>query len=272
MFSISKNYLTTIYVLFFSSLAFNFFVPLAAQIKDTTPVIFHHEGEDHLQKHQESSLETVLSEFLGKGGRVFRLEGDSEPFQFLPGDVVFPSCSAGFNRSQTVWALLQPYAKTIKLMPPHATRYGFDPYDDTLDGYFNNIEPSDIDEFKLWSGFDKQTKFGWDNFVHSISEDGVSQDELELMREYYNREYYCPPISSETRRVYITFAKNAHVHLYRLCQTNDTLANAIVLFFPLEDLIHKPEPAWQTIPQSEKAYREYAKKLRKFFDFSPLSS
>jgi len=230
------------------------------------------EPEEPLQKNPESSLETVLTNFLAKGGVIYQLEGLSQPFKFLPGDYVFPACSAGFNRSQTVWALMKPYAEIIHLHSPHATRYGFDPYNNEANWIRSqNMRPPAFDEFMLWTGgIPKHTRLGWDIFANWLSECEASQDDLKMMREYYDNEYYHPAVSSETRRIYITFAKNAHVHMYRLTQVNDNLENVIILFYPLEDLIQSPLPEWYTVPRSKKAYKKFSRILLRHLDFETL--
>lgn len=90
--------------------------------------IYPHEADKELQENLTSSLEASLREFKAKGGTVIRLDGATLPYQLLPGDMVFPSCSGAQNRSQTLWNLLRPYSDKISLKQPHATFYGFDPY------------------------------------------------------------------------------------------------------------------------------------------------
>src|ERR1700722_3198157 len=87
-----------------------------------------HEVEKDLENQADSSVSTVLAEFRAKGGTFIRLDGDAPPYHLAAGDAVFPACSGGNNRSQTLWGVLLPYADQITLMQPHATRYGFDPY------------------------------------------------------------------------------------------------------------------------------------------------
>ena len=103
-----------------------------------------------------------------------------------------------------------------------------------------------------------------------MPEVGVSPQTLAVMSDYYNSHYYNPSLPTGTRRVYITFAKNAHIHLYRLTQTNASLKNVIVLFFPLEDLINAPLPEWNTYPYSVKSYAKFAEMLIAYLDFSQL--
>lgn len=231
--------------------------------------IYQNEAEDDLELNQETSLNIVWEQFLAKGGTLIRLEGNVKPFQLQVGDVVFPSCSGGQNRSQTLWAVLRPYSDKLVLMPPHATRYGFDPYNGLIN-WKRKEHGYKYDEFKKWSGFAKSTKFGWDLFADQLSRTELTTEEFNMLRSYYDKAYYNPENMSGMRRIYITFAKNAHVHLYRLVQTNDSLENVIVLFYPLEDLIAHPLPEWNTHRSSVKAYTELSNLIKLRLDLSLL--
>jgi hypothetical protein len=233
-----------------------------------TPIFFH-ETDDELQNNEGSSLETSLLEFTAKGGTIIRLEGDAEPYQLLPGDMVFPACSGGNNRSQTLWNLLRSYSNKISLKQPHATQYGFDPYNRKAN-WLRIKPPQQNDEFFLWAGVAKSEKLGWDIFADWLTRSEAAPEELNIMLNFYNQEYYNPNLPEGTRRIYITFAKNAHIHLYRLNQTNTSLENVVVLFFPLEDLIKHPLPVWDTYPGSIKSYIEFAGILSPYLDFTKL--
>lgn len=226
------------------------------------------ETETDLQSQVESCLDTVYNDFIAKGGTILRLDENAEPFPLLPGDMVFPSCSGGFNRSQTLWNILRPFADKIILMQPHATQYGFDPYNGCLkwDRVKRNHEYSD--EYPLWAGTPKSEKIGWDVFGDFIGKSEPSPEDQKQMSEYYNQYYFHPDVPEGTRRVYITFAKNAHIHLFRLAKTNASLKDVVVLFYPLEDLIHQPPPEWNTEPRSVKAYTEMSRLLTSRLDFS----
>ncbi|MDR3624307.1 MAG: hypothetical protein P4L16_04110 [Chlamydiales bacterium] len=232
-------------------------------------LIYAHEADEELEQNKNSSLAVVLFEFTAKKGTLVRLEGDAAPYALTPGDVVFPACSGGKNRSQTLWNLLRPYNDKITLMPPHATRYGFDPYNARSNWHRTSFAQKK-DEFVLWVGIEKCQKFGWNIFESWLSKPEGTPDELAIMLEYYNKHYYNPNLSPGTKRIYIVFAKNAHVHLYRLNQTNKSLEDVVVLFFPLKDLIAHPLPSWNTYPRSVKSYRELANILKCYLDFSKL--
>jgi hypothetical protein len=232
------------------------------------PVIYADEADGHLEGHAHSCLNTTFAEFTARGGTLVRLDKNTVPFQLLPRDMVFPSCSGGNNRSQTLWNVLRSYSHKITLMPPHATRHGFDPYNGRSNWSHNRIQKTD--EYVLWAGVSKCQKLGWNVFERWLSKSHGSPEALTRMADYYNRHYYNPDCPEGTRRIYITFAENAHVHLYRLCQTNASLENVVVLFFPLEDLIHNPLSKWRTYPYSVKCYVELSAKIRAYLDFSQL--
>lgn len=71
------------------------------------------------------------------------------------------------------------------------------------------------------------------------------------------------------RRVYITFAQNAHVLLNRLNQTNEDLGNVAIVGIDIDDLIDKPLD--QNVPcKSQMAYAIFAQILQELIDFSHL--
>lgn len=232
-------------------------------------VIYANEVDSDLQADPSSLLENCLEEFLAKGGTLIRLDGDVDPFVFLKGDVVFPSCSGANNRSQTLWNLLRGYNESISVQIPHATRYGFDSFNGQVN--WNRTQHNhDDDEFFKWAGVNKSPKFGSDLFNDWLSRTDASSDDLAMMTEFYNTHYYSPIVPDGARKIYITFAKNAHVHLYRLNQTNTSLENVYVLFYPVEDLIAKPLPEWQAPPRSIKAYQNLTLILEKYLNFDQL--
>lgn len=203
----------------------------------------------------------VLAEFEAKGGVFVRMENDTL-FQLRQGDVVFPACSAGQNRSQTIWASLLKFSDKITLMPPHATQYGLDPYNDQPN-WLKAKEALSEEGFIAWAGLPKSEKFGWDLFPHFLEMKNPSQDNLSLLKDYFNKTYYHPEAYLKDRRIYVTFQKNAHIHLFRLNQTNESLEKVVVLFFPLDDLIKHPLPEWETEPGSLKSYKELSKLILK---------
>lgn len=236
----------------------------------TTPIIYPKDAEEFLQKNSDSALDQTLMEYARKGGTIIRLDGDQTPFTLLPGDVVFPSCAGANNRSQTLWAVLKTYSDSITIMKPHATRYGFDPYNN-LSNWNRTIHAQPNDEFVLWADMSKSPKFGWDLFTDWIEQKEAPAEELKKMWDYYSNHYYSPDLPSGTRRVYITFAQNSHIHLYRLNQTNESLEDVVVLYYPLPDLIVKPRPEWNTYPRSVESYVGLSNLIKTYLDFSQLN-
>lgn len=252
----------------FKTICFFMIIPFISLFSTECPVHVN-EAQPELQAMPESSVETCFNEFISKGGTIIRLEGDVKPFQLSPNDIVFPACSGGNNRSQTLWNLLRPYADKITLNKPHATQYGFDPFNGKAN--WNRANPQKHDEFVLWAGVLKSPKLGWDVFASWLNKTDATPEEMNKMTEYYNEHYYHIDNLNGFRRVYITFAKNAHIHMYRLNQTNESLENVIVLFFPIEDLIKNPLPEWNTYHGSKKAYQELAKKISAYLDLTQVT-
>ena len=233
-----------------------------------SPIDWNEVDED-LQSVEGSSLMKVLTVFQEKGGTIIRLDGNAAPYQLLPGDMVFPSCSAGINRSQTLWNVLRPYSDKITLRQPHATRYGLDPFNGKVN--WHRVEgKASSDDYYLWAGVERSPRFGFDVFNAWLEKKEATPEELQIISSYYDREYYNPDIPAGTRRVYITFSKNAHAHLYRLNQANRSLENVVVLYFPLADMIKHPLPEWNTYQASLKSYVEFSNILKAYLDFDRL--
>lgn len=228
------------------------------------------EAESDLEQNSESCLKISLSKFIEKGGTLVRFDEDSAPYAFSKGDVVFPSCSGANNRSQTLWNLLRPYDDRIILMNPHATRYGFDPYNSKANWHRTGHSYAD-DEFIFWAGIPKSCKFGFDLFESWLLKTEVAEEELNVLWKYYSEQYYVSTFPEETKRIYITFSKNTHVHLFRLSQTNRSLQNVIILSYPFDDLIYSPLPEWNTYRRSKEAYVNLAAMILKYLDFSNLT-
>lgn len=228
------------------------------------------QAETDLERNIESSLEVSLEAFLTKGGTLIRLDQNTKPFQLLPNDVVFPSCSGGNNRSQVLWGILRAYDDKIHLMKPHATRYGFDPYNGLVN-WHRTKNRTKTDEFAQLFNFPKSEKMGWELFANWFSKVQITDEERDYLIAYFNQNYYCPILPEGARRVYITFAQNAHIHMYRLSQSNESLENVFLLFFPLEDTLAKPLPEWETYARSVKAYSNFGEILKSHLDFTQLN-
>ena len=222
-----------------------------------------------LQSCEGASAEACLEVFLAKGGS-FQSVMEGASFTLLPGDAVYPVCSGGFCRSQTLWALLLPYAHQIILFPPHAARHGWDPYNRKINRYRNQSMESGPDEFILAFGIDKAVRFGFDQATPWETANNLSD-----MTAYYDTHYYGPEShwqgSQGQRRVYIAFANNTHVVLRRLVQTNDCLDGVIVIGIDYEDLISYPPASLNTHRRSQLAYEYFANKLTPLLNLSEVT-
>lgn len=218
---------------------------------------------------QGIDLEDVLKKFHKLNGNFFRVHKNAKCV-LLEGDIVFPACSAGFCRSQTLWALLKKIEDKIYLQSPHATRYGFDPYNDKMN-WQRHSDHVLFDEFKQWAQIPKAIRFGFERYGHLVADQAADQQLLMQMKAYYNKKYYGPEIRHPDKRaVYLSFDKNTHAILHRLLQTNENLHNVYVYHFPLKDLISHPLPEWKTAPLSVEAYQEFSNILKELIDLSQL--
>lgn len=246
--------------------------------KTTKTLLFMSEAEDDLQQNEETGLEHCVQAFLEKGGLLRRLgdnQGGDNQFPIYEGDAVYPACSGGNFRSQTLWTLFRKYSDKIILFPPHATRYGLDPYNGKMNWHRNDGKDFSTDEYILWAGIQKPTKLGFDIFEPWMPKEEATKEELNKISEFYNQHYYGPDSSwngkKGKRRIYFSFLKNTHAILHRLNQTNERLDNVIVVHFPIEDLVTNPLPEWNTVPYSAVAYTHLYQMLQSHLDFSSLS-
>src|SRR5690349_18231002 len=93
-----------------------------------------------LEANPNTSRKRCVEQFISKEGFIHYiqdLKSFPDKIQLNQGDAVYPVCSGGFCRSQTLWALLKPLADQIVLFPPHAARVGWDPYNGQLNRYKN---------------------------------------------------------------------------------------------------------------------------------------
>lgn len=224
-----------------------------------------------LEKNLSTAQARCIQTFQERGG-VY----EKSTFHLKKGDWIYPACSGGLCRSQTVWALLRPFAPYVKLFAPHAARHGWDPYNGHINRHRNLHQENVPDEFSLAFGIEKQERFGFENSLewealrHSKDEKAIEQ-----ISSYYTTHYYRPPNSwngERERRVYITFSTNAHVVLYRLIQSNELLNGVYVVAFNLSDLITHPPAAWQTTPRSKHAYLEFAKRIQALLSSSLIEN
>lgn len=230
------------------------------------------EYAEDLESEGVTSFASVKARFLALGGTLRRLSpsAGATAFQLHHGDVVYPVCSAGFCRSQTLWILLESYGAAITLMPPHAAGYGFDPYNGKVNWRINRSEEakaSQSDDFRLWAHRDKALRFGYDRFQH-LADAEVTAEELDAIKAFYSTHYYGPAQIGQRRRVYLAFAQNAHIVMHRLCESNKDLSNVVVVHLPMQDLITTPPASWETYPRSKIAYERYHALLKPLFELS----
>lgn len=235
--------------------------------------------ENDLEKNQSTNLETSLKTFFAKGGMLKVIKNCSATYhqsiQLLPNDIIYPICSGGFCRSQTLWALLKQYDSQVILYPPHAARYGWDPYNDKINRFQNIAKEQVHDEFEQYFGFEKSVRFGFENTESWNSfEEQPSLENLQSISQYYNQHYYgsnnLPDEQKKLRRVYIAFANNAHVVLHRVNQANESLHNVLVIAINSEDIITTPPDFLMTSSRSKKAYAHFADLIYNLLDFQFL--
>lgn len=232
---------------------------------------YYFKVENHLEKHAGKRGRECLREFLLRGGSFHSYPHDVSSFTLEEGDAVYPICSGGWCRSQTLHALLKPYDETIVLFPPHAARLGWDPYNGQINRYRNYEGEKKHDEFALLFDREKELRIGFENDAEwKTIEHSPTKEGLALIRAYYNKHLFGPESSFQgrqgKRRVYITFASNAHVVLFRLLETNTSLENVHIVALDIVDLVSHPLKEWKTAPRSKKAYQAFYKSLQKIIE------
>ena len=229
--------------------------------------------DEKLEATRLFSAKRCFDAFVEKGGRLQSIHHPSEAtaplIQLNEGDIVYPVCSGGLCRSQTLWALLSSFTDKITLIPPHAARFGWDPYDGNIYRSLNYLHEIMPDEFSLCFGMEKALRFGFENHEEWLSiEESSSSEGLKKISGFYDLYYFSPP-QGKGRRVYITFSRNAHVVLHRLNQTNESLNNVLVIFIDIEDIITTPPEFLHTTPRSVKAYQHFSNIISKLLGCVP---
>lgn len=236
--------------------------------------IFFKKDED-LEKDPNSSAERCVLSFFEKGGVIKcipdLLDSREYKIQFNEGDAVYPICSGGWCRSQTLWAILQPFSDQIILFPPHAARVGWDPYNGQINRFKNYAQEILPDEFDLFFGFEKSLRFGFENdFEWKSIEQSTTNESLKNISQFYDQQYFGPESSWQGKqgknRIYIAFSKNVHVILHRLNQSNENLTGVTVIAIESEDLITHPPAFLNTTSRSIKAYEYFTDLLQQIFD------
>lgn len=229
--------------------------------------------EECFESDPSTTGRKCLELFKSKGGlfhsvNPFSHESEEKiPFKILLGDEVRPGCSGGWCRSQALYKKLSEFApKQIKLLSPHATRYGCDPYN----GQVNWNEEVSPDAFEDWAGTEKVLRFGFENLSKwKQLESNPTVENLKVVKEYYDRHYFADKLD-QNRRVYITFAANAHVVLKRLIETNQKLDHVVVVHIDLDDSMTVPYNEKLISALSVEAFEAFSRLLDSVLDLTEL--
>lgn len=251
------------------------------QMPAQTLISYDLKKDDDLEKNPSTSAQNCLNTFLEKGG-TFQCVLHADEVQIAqihlsPGNAIYPICSGGVCRSQTLWAMLQPFSNQIVLFPPHAARYGWDPYNGRINRYLNYEKENWPDEYPLYFGHEKSMRFGFENVPEwQAIESLPSLEGLNEIAQFYNLHYYGKESSWEGKkgknRIYIAFANNAHVTLHRLNQANDRLEGVTVIAIDTKDLVTRPPAFLQTTPRSVAAYEHFLNLLSRVLDLTDLKA
>ncbi len=206
----------------------------------------------------------LVAQFEAAGGKIFPIDEQSAPFVLRQGDEIFPICSGGWCRSQTLMCVLQDcFSGAITVHRPHAARYGWDPFDGTLYRKHNLPLEIGIDEFYRAFHRHKSLRAG---FKHNDKWMSYLEDESKWQElyDFYTAWYW--GYTSDYRLVYATFAGNCHVTLKRLLDSGKSLENVVILAFDMEDYVSHPREEG-VIPRSCKAYRNFYDVLRQLLRY-----
>lgn len=215
-----------------------------------------------LASKENATPEEVLQNFLNKGGTFCQTP---DPFIFNKGDLVFPVCSVGKFRSQSLLQLLKEFDGSITLFAPHAARYGWDPYDGKL--HFREYPAPKVNVFFQFFGTDRVERFGFENSDQWFQIlENPSRANVEMLTCFYNENYY--GLKTESRRVYIAFSANAHVVMHRLSLANESLENVVLLSCEAEDFINHPLKEWNCEPRTFEAFEKFYEFLKGEFNVS----
>jgi hypothetical protein len=209
--------------------------------------------DDLLEAVEEWSLINCEKRFLAKGGEIF-LPGQ---FEIEEGDVLYPICSGGVCRSQTLYLLLKELTKKkeVKLFSPHASRRGFDPYNGEVQIHREVVKN---DEFEKTFHVKRCIQFGFEKREQWMAA-GLNSEEL---RRYYDQHYFGK--TEAKRRIYIAFASPVHVILKRLVEANEDLSQVWLVAIPLADEISNPTHE-EIKMGSVEAYQAFLNKIRPMF-------
>ncbi len=228
--------------------------------------------DESLEKNEKTKLSACLQAFFEKGGTLqyYARETDTQRIKLNRDAVVYPVCSGGWCRSQALSAFLAKHPNVSNLVAPHAARYGWDPYNGAINREANREKERYPDEYPLFFKTEKQMRFG---FEHDAKwqeiEKNPTPENLRTITQYYNDHYYGS--SSDTKRIYIAFEKNAHVVMQRLCEANKTLSSVTVIAIDWADTMTKPPEELNTTPRSQLTYKLFEQMLEKLFETSEVA-
>ncbi len=214
--------------------------------------------DERLEETGEWSLVNCESKFEEMGGKIF-IPGR---FEINEGDALYPVCSGGVCRSQTLYIMLKEIAEKgkVKLFAPHASRRGLDPYNGELQIHREVVKN---DDFEMTFQVKRCVQFGFEHRDLWAS----SGYNIEEMKGYYDRHFFGKIQAG--RRVYIAFASPVHVILKRLVESNEDLRDVYVVAIPLADEISNP-PHPEIKSGTAAAYMAFMNKIRPFFSYSHL--
>lgn len=225
--------------------------------------------DEHLEATGVYSFKNCCERFIQRGGSLRFLELNQPVALFEKGDALYPVCSGGLCRSQSLLQLLKPLQQGLDLLlfAPHASRQGYDPYQGQVQ--IHRL-PKVADDFEAYFGCPRIPQFGFDQAERWRQQGDMKDPEVvSSILGYYNRHYFGPESSVQgkkgKRRVYLVFAGPVHVVLKRLGEANADLSSVVVAAIPLQDEISNPPEYLQVPSGSLPAYEHFLAKLKGIF-------
>lgn len=225
-----------------------------------------------LQKEPTSTVEACAKRFLAKGGTIESIAGvDVTKRVKLPrGAAIYPVCSGGSFRSQSVWAHLKKFEPQIVLLPPHSANHGFDPYNGRTNRDRSHERDESLDEFAKHFGMQKSLRAGFENQAEWLKiAANPTKEGLQKITHYYDQHYFGPHIAQA--RIYVVFDKNAHIVMHRLDAANKSLENVTIIAINVDDIISKPPAHLNAAARSARAYAHFEDFLTKLLDTTELA-
>jgi hypothetical protein len=197
------------------------------------------------------------------------------PFEIQRGDVVFPICGAGENRSQVLYQLLTRHVRSdFTVRQPHGAECKLDAY---MPAYMcalparSAVSSIPDDEFASEFGGHRVPLLGEQEFSEAFGDFHDSDSPLFARTcTFFDRNLFGLPVTIATapeprpaRIVYMCFGRSAHVVLKRINEALERLAPAgsasvplhpfVVVVLPFSDEIAHPSPGLR--PFSAAAYQ-----------------